>query len=59
VDGVLSGSATSETGVKTTPFRSIGRIDDTGGAPTYFNGTLDDLYVFNRVLTGDEIRSLM
>ena len=43
VDGALSGSATSETGVKTTAFRSIGRIDDTGGTPTYFLGALDDL----------------
>lgn len=59
VDGQLSGSATSDPGVKTTPFQSIGRIDDTGGSPTYLNGTLDDLYVFNRVLTGDEVRSLM
>jgi MSHA biogenesis protein MshQ len=59
VDGVLSGSATSETGVKTTPFASVGRIDDTGGTPTHLNGTLDDLYVFNRVLTASEIASLM
>ena len=55
VDGVLSGSATSETGVKTTPFRSIGRIEDTGGTPTYLAGSLDDLRLYNRVLTAAEI----
>jgi glucose/arabinose dehydrogenase len=58
VDGTLSGSATSGTGVKTTPFRSIGRIDDTGGTPTGFACAVDDLLVFNRVLTADEIRGL-
>jgi hypothetical protein len=59
VDGQLSGSATSDTGVKTTPFGSVGRIDDTGGTPAYLAGALDDLYLFSRVLTGDEIRSLI
>ena len=59
VDGTLSGSATSETGVKTTAFRSIGQIDDTGGTPTSFQGVLDDLLIFNRVLTATEIQALM
>jgi MSHA biogenesis protein MshQ len=58
-DGVLNASATSETGVKTTPFASLGRIEDTGGTPMYFNGTLDDVRVFNRVLTASEIAGLM
>lgn len=59
VDGTRTGTGTSGTGVKTTPFRSIGRIDDTAGTPTGFTGAIDDLLVFNRVLTADEIRNLM
>ena len=58
VDGVLSGTATSEIGVKTTPFSSIGRIEDTAGTPTYLNGQLDELQVFNRVLSQSEIQAL-
>ena len=59
VDGALSGSATSEAGVKTTAFSNIGRIDDTGGTPTHLVGALDDVLIFNRVLNVDEIHSLM
>ena len=59
VDGTLSGSATSATGVKTTAFRSIGRIEDTGGTPTYLAGSLDNLRLYNRVLTVAEIQGLM
>jgi MSHA biogenesis protein MshQ len=58
VDGQPSGSATSDVGVKTTAFRTVGRIDDTGGTPTYFQGAVDDLLIFNRVLTADEVRAL-
>jgi hypothetical protein len=59
VDGVANGTATSETGTKSTAFRSIGRIEDTGGTPAYFSGVLDNLRIYNRVLTAQEIASLM
>ena len=58
VDGALGGAATSDLGVKTTPFRTVGRIDDTAGTPAYFAGALDHLEVFDRVLTADEVRAL-
>jgi hypothetical protein len=58
VDGVLSGAATSALGIMTTPFTSIGRIEDTAGTHTYFNGQLDELHVFDRVLSQGEIQSL-
>jgi hypothetical protein len=45
-------------GLKTTPFTSIGRIEDTGGTHAYFNGQLDELQVFDRVLSQGEIQSL-
>ena len=43
VNGVLNGSGTSETGAKTTPFSQFGAIGDTGGAPQYFNGSMDGI----------------
>ena len=58
VNGVFNASATSETGVKTTPFASIGRIEDTAGTPGYFAGTLDELRFYDRVLTASEIAAL-
>ena len=59
VDGELSGSALSDTGRRTAPFANIGRIDDAGGAPSHLNGTLDQLRLFSRVLTEDQILALM
>ncbi|MBL7076404.1 MAG: VCBS repeat-containing protein [Kiritimatiellae bacterium] len=50
IDGSLESSATGATGAMTTPFRSIGRIEDTGGSPMYLNGVLDQIYVFDVVI---------
>lgn len=58
VDGVLDAAATSETGAKTTPFADIGRIADTGGYDDYFSGRLDDLRIYDRVLTPAEVEVL-
>ena len=55
LNGSLSGSATSELGVVTTAFSSIGRIEDTGGTPVYFNGQLDEMRIYDRVLTAAEV----
>jgi hypothetical protein len=59
VDGVLNATATSETGLKTTPFSSIGRIVDTAGWAQYFAGSLDDLRFYNRVLSATEVQTIM
>jgi glucose/arabinose dehydrogenase len=59
VDGVRSGSARSDAGVKTTAFRSLGRIEDTGGTPTYLTGALDDVRLYGRVLMRTEIQGLL
>jgi hypothetical protein len=59
VDGELSGSALSAPGQRTAPVANIGRIDDAGGAPTHFDGTLDQLRLFSRVLTADQILALI
>ncbi len=58
VDGVLNAAANSEVGLKTTPFFSIGRIEDTGGSPANFAGSLDELQIFDRVLSASEIQAL-
>ncbi len=58
VDGMLNGSAISDKGVKTTAFRSIGRVENTAATPTHFKGALDDVQFFNRVLSASEIQAL-
>lgn len=42
VDGELEATATSATGDITNTFSSLGRIEDTGGSPEYFDGVLDE-----------------
>ena len=51
VDGGLQSTATSETGVVTTAFSSIGRLEVTSGAPIYFAGALDEVKIYSTVLT--------
>ncbi len=58
VDGQLSGSAVSEQGLKTSAFRRFGSIENTNGVHTYFAGRLDELQIFNRVLSQSEIQAL-
>ncbi|MFA5216459.1 LamG-like jellyroll fold domain-containing protein [Sulfuricurvum sp.] len=58
INGVLNASATSGTGTVGTTFSSIGRIEDTGGTPAYFSGSLDEVKIFDRVLNPDEIATI-
>src|SRR5262249_42069949 len=61
VDGVLSGTGTTESGYKSTGFKRIGCVtyanqDGTyPGTATYLNGSLDDVRFFNYILTLDEV----
>lgn len=50
VNGQLEGTAYSETGTKTNAFYSIGRVEDTGGSPEYFDGQIDEVHILNEVL---------
>ena len=59
VDGVISGSTASGAGQKSTPFNPIGRIADNGGTIDYFAGSLDDVRVYDRLLSAAEVASLM
>lgn len=58
INGVLNASGTGGTGTIGTSFSSIGKIEDTGGTPTYFNGSLDEIKIFDRVLSGSDIAAI-
>ena len=49
VDGALETSGTISTGVLTTTFSSIGRIEDTSTTPEEFSGFLDEVRISNAV----------
>jgi hypothetical protein len=57
-DGVLEGSATRDTGTKTTVMTVIGRVDDSGGTPEELAGTLDDFRLYDRALTAVEVQTI-
>jgi hypothetical protein len=64
IDGVLQGSVTSDTGNKTSIFRLIGAQSDvasdgvTSQGATYFNGSLDEVRIYNTVLTAADIQGI-
>ncbi len=64
VDGVLNGSTTSSTGTKTSQFSLLGALSVVASNGTtftganFFNGSLDELRIYNRVLTAAEIAGL-
>lgn len=59
VDGVLQEqNVPTDTATKTTDTSSIGRFEDTGGTPAYYNGDLDDLRIYSRAISPDEALSL-
>jgi hypothetical protein len=57
LDGALSGAATGLAGVRGTAFTSLARIEN-GGSSKYFAGRLDQIHVFNRVISGAEVAAL-
>ena len=64
IDGVLDASGTSETGDETSLFRLIGARSDVAGdgvtsqGATYFNGSLDDVRIYNQVLSAGDIQGI-
>ncbi len=58
IDGVLVQSNTSDTGAKTTAFSSIARIEDTGGTPEEYDGLIEDIRLYDVVLTAEEIATM-
>ncbi|HHH53567.1 MAG TPA: hypothetical protein ENK91_07905, partial [Bacteroidetes bacterium] len=58
INGNLENSKVSETGDVGNRFNKIGVIEDTGGTPSYFNGQLDELKVFDTELNESEIQNI-
>jgi len=57
VDGDKN-TGSSGTGVIGTAFSSIGRIEDTGGTPEFFEGNLDEVRIYDSVLDDSDIASI-
>lgn len=58
IDGVLDNSGSIGTGIIGNPFQSLGRIEDTGTSPEYFQGILDEIKIFDAVLSDAEVTLL-
>ncbi len=63
VDGVLNSSSSFDTGYKAAQFYLIGALTIRSSAgnvmgATYFNGQLDDIQIYDRVLSAPEIQQL-
>ncbi|QLH80613.1 DUF7266 family protein [Halosimplex pelagicum] len=58
VDGDLEDSVTTRPGPIGTDFGSIGRIEDTAGSPEYFDGRLDEVRSYDRVLSASAVEEL-
>lgn len=55
INGVASGSGTSETGSKTTYFDLLGEIGDTGGSPVNYNGLIDEVRIYNSLQAAPQV----
>ena len=62
IDGSLNASGLLEdpagSGVIGNTYSSIGRIEDTGGSPEYFDGLLDEVRVYGSVLSDAEVTQI-
>lgn len=57
INGVLTSTATSEVGNKTTYFDLLGEIGNTGGAGINYNGLLDEVRIYNSVKSAAQIKA--
>ncbi len=57
VNGVQNGTGTSEAGVKTTAFKQIGMLWDSGGNHRNFDGLVGEVRIFTGVMTAARIRA--
>jgi len=58
IDGNLNASGTGIAGDIGNSFSSLGRIEDTGGSPTYFDGLLDEVMIFGHVLNATQVSDI-
>lgn len=57
VNGVASGTGTSESGFKSTSFNRFGVLWDTSGTHRDFNGFMDEIRIYSGVMSADRIRA--
>ena len=58
VDGSFSGNATLKSYTLNPDFSSIGRIEDTGGTPAYFQGYLDEVEIYDSILSAQDVADI-
>lgn len=58
IDGALNKYGITGSGTIGHSFSSIGRVEDSDGTPVYFSGDLDEVQVFNSILTTAQVQSL-
>jgi len=58
VDGTLEDSVSARSGTIGNSFDSLGRIEDTGTSPEYFDGRLEDVQVYDSVLSSSDAQTL-
>ena len=58
VDGSFSGNATLKSYTLNPDFSSIGRIEDTGGSPAYFQGYLDEVEIYDSILSAQDVSDI-
>lgn len=58
VDGVLESTTNSGVGVISGSFSSLGRIEDTGGSPEYLQGDIDEIIIFDEVISGTDVQTI-
>ncbi|MEX1033070.1 MAG: DUF6701 domain-containing protein, partial [Cellvibrionaceae bacterium] len=59
IDGNLDISGSIAAGIIGNGYSSIGRIEDTGGTPEYFAGQLDEVRIYDGVLTDADVQAVM
>ena len=59
VDGVLHDQVVAHTGNNSIPFDSFGVVEDHSGNADYFAGALDDIRIYNRALSDNEVTDIM
>ncbi|UOD35595.1 hypothetical protein DSN97_04550 [Deferribacteraceae bacterium V6Fe1] len=58
IDGVLDKSGQTDSGLIGNSFKYIGSIYDTAGTHTFFQGYLDEVKIYDKILTDSQVQSI-
>lgn len=58
IDGALNKNGTTDSGVVGTGFNKLGVIEDTYGTPEYFQGYLDEVKIYDNILTDAQVKAI-